>query len=119
MLQSWEADHGDAIPECSKRNSQMSPLERSRWNNLRALWRKKHCKKENLKMGKWIRSIRRRMEMSQPQFAKLIGVKSYTTIFRWERGQGYTPREEKMERLRSLDASLKQMKKEGLNLKEK
>jgi DNA-binding transcriptional regulator YiaG len=119
MLSSWEADNGKAYPQPEKKWFQLTPLEQSRWKNVQTLWKRKHNKKENLKMGKWILSIRRRMQMSQTQFAKLMGVKSYTTIFRWETGQGYTPTEARMERLRSLDASLKQIKKEGLKMEGK
>jgi DNA-binding transcriptional regulator YiaG len=93
------------------------PLEISRYKNASAIWRRVNQHEKYAKIARWVRAIRKRMELSQTRFAKTVGVNSIT-IRRWERGYGYTPSKAAMKRLKELDDVSRRMKASGIKVED-
>jgi DNA-binding transcriptional regulator YiaG len=53
------------------------------------------------KLAEFVRGIRKRMQLTQPQFAKFLGV-SEISVRRWETALGHKPSEEVMKKLKEV-----------------
>jgi len=92
----------NSIPKPPKPWKQLTNLERSRWKDARALWRRKNQASKYKRVGRLITKIRTSLEMRPEEFAEKLEV-SIITLRRWERGYGYTPSPETMQRIKKLE----------------
>lgn len=95
-------------PRPKKPWNQLSSKKASEIRTKRAKFRKEHDPRYK-KFGEWMRALRASLEMSQEEFAKVMGV-SYMTIRRWELGWGHFPKEEHRIKLRDISSNLKGFK---------
>jgi DNA-binding transcriptional regulator YiaG len=90
-----------SLPKPDKPWRQMTALERSRFKDIRALWRRRNQKSKYKRIGAMIRRIREKLEMTPAEFSGKLEV-SIITLRRWERGYGYCPRPDLMEQIKKL-----------------
>lgn len=121
-----EGRYKGEAPETSRR---MNTRELNRRFAVRALHRRIHEAQKFRKLGSWVLAIRKRMEKSQSEFARMLGV-SKVTIVRWERGLGHMPsriqRKKKngkpmpsnFARLERLDKISRDLAKQGIKLED-
>ena len=90
-----------SLPKPPKPWRQMTPIEQSRFKDIRALWRRKNLAAKYKRIGNFIVKVLVRLGMTPAQFANKLEV-SLITVRRWERGYGYSPRPDIMQQIKSL-----------------
>ena len=87
----------------SKPYSKLSDLEKSRRHDLRAMERLLDAGSAKYeKLARFVRAIRRKLDVGQAEFAAMVGV-STITIRRYECALGSYPSDATMKRLQELD----------------
>jgi DNA-binding transcriptional regulator YiaG len=90
-----------SIPKPDKPWRQMSKLERSRFKDVRALWRRKNQSKKYQRIAAFVIKVRTKLGLTPAQFAEKLEV-SIISVRRWERGYGYSPRPDLMDQIKKL-----------------
>ncbi len=99
--------HRGRIPRPKKSWITISARQAGRLKMARALWRRRHQARKYRKLSRWVRALRKTMNVNQKAFAEAVGV-SIITIRRLELGSGHLPSSRAMERLKKVEQLLKE-----------
>lgn len=93
-----------AEPASDKPWKKLSKKQQSRLHDLRALHRRRTQSVKFQKIAKFVKSVRKKIGVSQERFAGILGV-STITVKRWEFGSGHVPSEQSMKKLKEFGKS--------------